>query len=128
MTSYNNALKEAAQEELELMNLQSDVLFDEQNLYSNIVYFHRISNNIDADNLSKPILDALRTIVYKDDVQILKRTVTKIDLNANYSLSNENVPLTLYNKLLEATNDNSTRHLLFVEIGIVDMLEVTFGR
>ncbi|WP_411735645.1 RusA family crossover junction endodeoxyribonuclease [Paenibacillus sp. M2] len=120
-------LQTSARQELQLIERESDVLFYEKQLYCNIIYFHRVSNDIDADNLSKPILDALNTIVYNDDVQILKRTAMKIDLNSNYSLSNENIPSVWYNKLLQFTNNQSLKHVLFVEVGIIGELRVTFG-
>lgn len=128
MAPYTKELQAVALQELQLMQRDSGVLLKKQKLYSNIIYFHRVSNDIDADNLSKPILDALNTVVYNDDVQILKRTAMKIDLNSDYSLSNENIPDAWYNKLLEMINDDSVRHLLFIEVGIIDELKATFGR
>ena len=40
-------------------------------------FFKDEKTRIDIDNLSKPILDALRGVVYKDDTQVFKLVVEK---------------------------------------------------
>jgi len=129
MGPYLNRLKAVAEQEIEIVTQRvSEVLFNDQVLYSNIIYFHRVTNDIDADNLSKPILDALKDVVYIDDVQIIKRTAMKVNLNADFTLSNENIPNNWYGKLIEAINDDTVKHLLFIEVGTLDDVQVSFGR
>jgi len=36
-------------------------------LYGVVYYFHKTHNQLDADNLSKPIWDALEGVLYEDD-------------------------------------------------------------
>jgi len=53
---------------------------------------HRTKTGLDADNLSKPIWDALRLVVYPDDKLIRFRSSTVSDLLTNeikvFDLSN----------------------------------------
>jgi hypothetical protein len=42
----------------------------------------------DADNIIKPILDALETVVYKDDQQVQKVTSQKFDLSTGARIEN----------------------------------------
>ena len=130
MGAYINRLKTIAGQEIERLTqcTPDGVLFNGQMLYSNILYFHRVNNDIDADNLSKPILDALKNVVFRDDVQIIKRTAMKVNLNADFTLSNENIPDHWYSQLIEVINDDTVKHLLFIEVGTLDELKVAFGR
>jgi hypothetical protein len=50
-----------------------------------VVYFHDSSfTRIDTDNLVKPIQDALKGLVYVDDVWITDTRVRKTDLNGTF--------------------------------------------
>ena len=44
-----------------------------------ITYFFWSATDLDVDNIAKPVLDALKTIVYNDDRQVEEVTVRKTD-------------------------------------------------
>ena len=50
-----------------------------------INYFHE-DRNLDIDNLPKPILDALKGIVFEDDSQVTDLICQKRDLSAEFSI------------------------------------------
>lgn len=47
-------------------------------LYGQVYFFTSDGTNLDADNISKPVWDALIGIIYEDDKQIVQRTSTVI--------------------------------------------------
>lgn len=49
-------------------------------IYARIYYFYSTRISIDADNISKPILDALCQRAYRDDEQVVFRISAKIDM------------------------------------------------
>ncbi|MBN1874327.1 MAG: hypothetical protein JXA33_08850 [Anaerolineae bacterium] len=49
-------------------------------LYGLVYYFQRVGTGLDADNLSKPVWDALRSVAYFDDKQIKFRISGIFDL------------------------------------------------
>jgi Holliday junction resolvase RusA-like endonuclease len=72
--------KQDIQEAFKEYNFSANQL--EGNLYGIVYYFHRIPTQIDADNISKPIWDALNTIAYSDDKNIKLRIAGVFDLNS----------------------------------------------
>lgn len=50
------------------------------NLYGFVYYFHRVKTELDADNVSKPIWDALNSVAYADDKIIRFRSSGMFDL------------------------------------------------
>jgi hypothetical protein len=111
-TKYQAALAEEAQD-------ISSVPMLGQRLYSKVYYFHHGKSGIDADNLSKPILDALNGIVYRDDSQVVLRTAAKIALDVDtYELIQRGIAPDLYQRLIELI----TREMdvLYIEVGELD--------
>ena len=49
-------------------------------LYARIYYFHAGRNEHDADNISKPIVDALKGHAYHDDDIVVHRTAAIVDM------------------------------------------------
>ncbi len=47
-------------------------------LYGQVCFFTSDGTNLDADNISKPVWDALVGIIYDDDKQIVSRTSTVV--------------------------------------------------
>lgn len=45
-------------------------------LYGQVFFFTSEGTDLDADNISKPVWDALKGVVYEDDKQIVMRTST----------------------------------------------------
>lgn len=53
----------------------------DEELYARVYFFTSDGVNIDCDNISKPIWDAVRGLVYEDDRNIVFRTASVIDVN-----------------------------------------------
>ncbi len=51
-----------------------------------ITHFYRRPPRFDADNMAKPICDALNTIVYHDDSQIVERVARRIPISRAFDL------------------------------------------
>ncbi len=51
-----------------------------------ITHFYKTPPRCDADNMAKPICDALNNIVYRDDRQIVERVARRIPLNREFTL------------------------------------------
>jgi Holliday junction resolvase RusA-like endonuclease len=58
----------------------SDTIMTED-LYGVIYYFYRVKTGTDADNISKPIWDCLKGILFDDDKRIKLRTAGVIDIS-----------------------------------------------
>ena len=52
-----------------------------------ITYFHE-GNSLDVDNIPKPILDALKDLVYSDDAQVTDLVCRKRNLNGDLRIEN----------------------------------------
>lgn len=86
-------------------------------LYAASYYFHRRRTQIDADNLSKPILDALSGLAYEDDFQVKVRYSGTFDLQLPIGvLDQTRMPQPAYSRWLGLINSNSP-HVLYVEVG-----------
>ena len=57
-----------------------------------VIYFSR-RTDFDIDNIPKPILDALKGLVYGDDHQVTDLICRKIALNGNWEIFSESVAL-----------------------------------
>ena len=72
-------------------------------LYALVLYLHRRPTQLDADNLSKPVLDALNGACYADDRQVKVRTSGTLDLgNAFFDLTDVGVPASLFDEFARA--------------------------
>jgi len=97
-------------------------------LYGTVYYFHTVPRSLDADNLSKPVWDALKGLTYNDDSQIRLRHAGVIDLREvefkSFNLSK--IPDTVANALLDVLGTEP--HVVYIELGPLqdDMYE--FGR
>jgi Holliday junction resolvase RusA-like endonuclease len=56
------------------------------NVNVRITVYHNRLPTFDTDNVSKPIVDALKQIAYNDDKQVMDHTVRKRDLNGSYRI------------------------------------------
>lgn len=52
-----------------------------EELYARVYFFTSDGVNVDCDNISKPIWDAVNNLVYVDDRKIVMRTAAVIDVN-----------------------------------------------
>jgi Holliday junction resolvase RusA-like endonuclease len=90
-------------------------------LYAISYYFYKRSLQIDADNLSKPIWDALKSTIYEDDRVIKIRYSGVYDVNklgSGISLDVTQMPANVYSDFIDLID--SSEHLLYVEIGKIN--------
>lgn len=93
-------------------------------LYARINWFHGEPTTQDVDNIVKPILDSLKSIVFVDDSQIGECHVTRIDLSRPYQFSGE-PDLETFTRF-SALQLAHEKHILWIEIGEAAEQIVTF--
>jgi uncharacterized iron-regulated protein len=135
MQSYNavNKTKRSYKEKLHELAIkkvaeQSWPCSNYKNLYSRIYYFHRKQSDVDADNLSKPILDALKSVVFSDDKQVIWRDVVKISLYNEFIMEDVNLPEEVYAEFIGYLYDESVNDMIFIEVGELNRINLSFGR
>jgi hypothetical protein len=96
-------------------------------LYGRIYYFHKDRTELDADNMSKPIWDALETVAYLDDRMIKLRSAGIWDLRAASIeiLDLSQMPDTLFADFIQMIDEED--HILYVEVGELDYSLFRFG-
>lgn len=96
-------------------------------LYGVVYYFHKKHNQLDADNLSKPIWDALEGILYEDDSIIKYRIAGIFDLRSSglEILDITLMPEQVAGDFLARLDDSD--HILYIEIGNLDYSLFKFG-
>jgi Holliday junction resolvase RusA-like endonuclease len=57
-------------------------------LYGQVCFFTSDGTDLDADNISKPVWDALKSIAYEDDKQVVSRTSTVV-----YTKIHDTIPI-----------------------------------
>ncbi|MCP4351585.1 MAG: RusA family crossover junction endodeoxyribonuclease [Desulfobacterales bacterium] len=96
-------------------------------LYGKAYYFHRESTQLDADNMSKPIWDALEGLAYEDDSIIKLRHAGIVDLRETdlelFDLSS--IPDSVANSFLDMIG--SEKHILYIELGKLRNDMIVFG-
>ena len=93
-------------------------------LYGKVYYFHKVKDKKDADNLSKPLWDALNEKLYDDDYQIKFRESAKLfaDPLSTYGINVSNAEPKDYDVIVDFFLNpvcTATR-LLYIEIGDFD--------
>ncbi len=96
------------------------------NLYARILWFHRQPTTQDVDNVVKNILDALKGVVYGDDVSIVQCIASKIDIARGYEIEDRYAPEEAFEELLSMLSQ-AWPDVLYIEIGTVSTIRVTFG-
>ena len=96
-------------------------------LYGVVYYFHKVPTQIDADNLSKPVFDALKNELYKDDRSVEVVRSGNFDLGAfgTDELDLTRVPDNVVSDFLQALDHSD--HILYIEIGSLDFGMFEFG-
>ena len=91
--------------------------FHNADLYGVVYYFHNVKSSQDADNLSKPIWDALTSVLYKDDNCIRYRVAGIFDLSENdtQALDITSLPPDFVSDFLQAIE--TEEHIVYVECG-----------
>jgi Holliday junction resolvase RusA-like endonuclease len=104
----------------------ADILLTEP-LYGVVYYFHKRNNQLDADNLSKPIWDALEGVVFGDDLLIQIRHAGIVDLRntdmTTFDLSN--MPDLVAEQFIQMIGVED--HILYVELGSLHQSMFVFG-
>lgn len=94
-------------------------------LYFRMYYFHQRKDTRDADNFSKPTLDALKCHAYSDDKQVVHRTSANINVEKYANINFTNFPTDLVASLSEAMLNNEP--IIYIEIGDFMSNQVQFG-
>ena len=90
-------------------------------LYGICYYFHNKPSTMDADNLSKPIWDALEEIVYTDDKIIKLRISGMIDLKKHHESTTIDftyLPVKIFARFIDMMDTED--HILYIELGVLD--------
>lgn len=99
-----------------------------ETLYGVVYYFHRRNNQLDADNLSKPIWDALEGLAFENDLSIQLRQAGVIDLRSTdmttFDLSQ--MPDTVADDFIQMIGVEE--HVLYVEFGVLHQSMFSFGQ
>ena len=94
-------------------------------LYVRIVWFHRRPTTQDVDNIAKNILDALKGVVFADDVDVTQCLAYKVNTGLDYTIVERGAPDTA---VLDELNDLLEEdHVLYVEVGSASARQVHFG-
>lgn len=88
-------------------------------LYGLIYYFHRRDTGTDADNISKPLWDILKGILFNDDQQVKLRIAGSIDISSgDFSIINfSKLRGEIIAELIEAFETKD--HIVYVECGLL---------
>ncbi len=60
----------------------------DNNLHITITFFYKTFPDFDTDNISKPIVDALKEVAYHDDRQVRKRDADRIYVRGSFTIIN----------------------------------------
>jgi Holliday junction resolvase RusA-like endonuclease len=111
---YKNGIQDA------FRRYHQTMITDSENLYGFIYYFHRVKTELDADNLSKPIWDALTAVAYTDDKIIRFRSSGVFNLQDEQLevLDLSEMPDYVFEDFLSMIERED--HILYVEFGRFD--------
>jgi len=96
-------------------------------LYARIIWFYKGRYEGDVDNIIKPILDAIRGIVYQDDRLVVKCASERFDKTRDITIPQVNISDNLYEEMLLMIADDAIQHSIYIEIGVATSREVVFG-
>jgi Holliday junction resolvase RusA-like endonuclease len=96
-------------------------------LYARVYYFCAGRRSIDADNLSKPVLDALIGHAYADDGAVVFRACAAVETRGLglHELDVTDVPAHALSELVEALDEKAD--VLYIEIGTFHPGTMVFG-
>jgi len=116
---FQAALAEAARAVFVSAKLTGD-------LYCRLVYFHAIPTGQDVDNIVKSILDALKGVVFEDDLAVVQCLACKIDTQRPYQIAKDAAPVGVLEEL-GGRLDEKPDHCLYLEVGQCSTQQVFFG-
>lgn len=134
--SYNSANKTKYEGQLrsefddKYSSCYSGLPTSETNLKARIIYIHRLLSNIpDVDNLSKPIIDAFRSVIYKDDCLFAQRTANIIRYN-DFDLTMvdaTDLPQPVLDDFVDFVNKKE-QHIVFFGVGNMNLSDIKIGQ
>jgi hypothetical protein len=80
------------------------------------LWFHAKPTTQDVDNIAKNVLDGMKSVVFGDDIAIVRCFLAKIDVREDYALDPEFVTSDEYT-LLMGHLDGGEDNVLYVEVG-----------
>jgi hypothetical protein len=97
--------------------------------YGLAYHLHRQEVEGDADNISKPVWDALRGLAYDDDAAVLLRVAAKIRIDRGLpsGLVVGRIPPEALRRLTVLAGKPSHAHLLYIELGALAETMIPFG-
>lgn len=125
--SYNNTKRRAAfkttvQSEFntKYSTLYTGLPIKGTTLKAHVVFIHQLlpGETPDADNLSKPLVDAFCNIIYEDDKQVIRRTADILRLKDFdfMTVDATDMPMEIYDDF-ETFYSNREKSILFFEVG-----------
>lgn len=135
--SYNNhrmraRFKSQVQSEFtsKYAKLYSGLPISGTTLKAHVVLIHQLypEETPDADNLSKPFIDAFCGIIYNDDRQLIRRTADILKLSDFdfMTVDATDMPIEVYNDF-ETFYLNKEKTILFYEVGSFLSTEIRIG-
>ncbi len=96
------------------------VKFQDEELYGIVYYFFQQNKGTDADNISKPIWDCLKGIMFTDDKQVKLRTAGVFDLSkSDFNIIDmSGIQGEIVVDLIDAFD--TEQHVVYVECGILN--------
>jgi len=95
-------------------------------LYIRLAWFHNRPTKQDVDGIFKNVLDALKGVVFLDDILITQCLGSRIDMNAGYEIVEAYAPSEALSVLYQLLDENHN-DILYVEVGPAAVCRVTFG-
>lgn len=92
-------------------------------LFGKVIYFRPERDGTDADNISKPVWDALNTIAYTDDKYIRYRSAIIIEHDEVDKVDLSNLGTREYRELTKAFANEKA--ILYIEIDVFDFSMIT---
>ncbi len=123
--SYNSSSKSVYQKRVaSCYNRFFKGCLKQDKLYAIVYHFYREEKNLDADNLSKPLWDALRKTAFDDDYQIKIRCAASINLEKEAVILDESIPEEVLYELSDGIYNHD--HILYIELGELKSIEKLF--
>ncbi len=98
----------------------------EGSLYARVAWFHGVPTTQDVDNIPKPIMDALKGVVFRDDFTIVQILACRVDTTRDCVIS-------YLGRHVEAESElrrllaSDAKHVLYIEAGQAANARVSFG-
>ena len=127
---YKENYKKELQKAFYMYNDKANPL--EGNLYGVVYFFHNVKDKDmpEADNISKPLWDALNKIAYPDDKNIILRIAGVFDLNLEQIdiIDLSQMPDLILDDFSEMIEENGReQRIIYVEIGKLNYNLFKFG-